>query len=348
MYIQNFEPFEGQHCETTATGNLLKHLGIHLSEPMLYGLGRGLGFLYWDMPRLMSFPFLGGRIKQDEITANLCQALKLNLEVKETSSKVTAWRNVTEKIEQGIPVGLKLDCYFLDYFTQKTHFAAHVVALYGYDHTDAFLVDTRQQGSRVKTTLESLAQARDAKGPMSSRNLSYTITGNIPNPELSELIPPAIKANAESFLNPPIKNIGYKGIEKASQMIKTWFKRSQDASEYELTATLMESGGAGGALFRNIYRDFLKECLEYVPGPVISAGYERYCQIAPIWNEISSLIEAAGRTLEQRYLDEASKRLLEISKREKEAMEGLQRISAPGTAKTGSARIKGTVRKAAF
>ena len=131
MIVPDFKPFEGQHCETTATGSLLKHLGIDLSEPMLFGLGQGLGFIYWDMPRLMSFPFLGGRIKQDELTQNLCRNLGLNLEAKESSSVKSAWKNVKEKIDQEIPVGIKLDCYHLDYFTEKIHFAGHYVAMYG-------------------------------------------------------------------------------------------------------------------------------------------------------------------------------------------------------------------------
>lgn len=34
--INTIEVFDGQHCETTATGTLLKHLGITLSEPMFF------------------------------------------------------------------------------------------------------------------------------------------------------------------------------------------------------------------------------------------------------------------------------------------------------------------------
>ena len=48
------------HCETTALGVLLGHLGIDLSEPMLFGLGEGLSFVYWDA-KYLDFPFLGGR-----------------------------------------------------------------------------------------------------------------------------------------------------------------------------------------------------------------------------------------------------------------------------------------------
>jgi len=33
----------------------------------------------------------------------------------------------------------------LDYFTNKIHFAGHYVAMYGYDETFAYLVDTKQQ-----------------------------------------------------------------------------------------------------------------------------------------------------------------------------------------------------------
>jgi len=35
-----------QHCETTALGVLLRHEGLDLSEPMLFGLGSGLSFVY--------------------------------------------------------------------------------------------------------------------------------------------------------------------------------------------------------------------------------------------------------------------------------------------------------------
>jgi len=38
----------------------------------------------------------------------------------------------------------------LDYFTNKIHFAGHYVAMYGYDETFAYLVDTKQQGCEMK------------------------------------------------------------------------------------------------------------------------------------------------------------------------------------------------------
>lgn len=48
MKIEHLKHFDGQHCETTATGTLLRQLGIELSELLLFGLGgRGANLLVY-------------------------------------------------------------------------------------------------------------------------------------------------------------------------------------------------------------------------------------------------------------------------------------------------------------
>jgi hypothetical protein len=324
--INNFKPFIGKHCETTATGSLLKHLGIDLSEPMLFGLGEGLGFIFWNM-KIMDFPFIGGRIKPDVLTQNLCKNLNLQLDVKETSSIKKAWDNVKENIDDDIPVGLKLDSYYLDYFTNKIHFAGHYVAMYGYDDNFAYLVDTKQQGSEAKTILKNLELARNEKGPMSSRNLSYTIRKTDKAYDLKIAIKTAIKNNAKEYLNPPIKNISYKGILKTSEEIKKWFKNSKDIKgDFKTTAMLMEKAGTGGAIFRNIYRDFLKESYEILKVDNIKIAYEKFIEIAEMWTSVSTLFDKAGDTQDIKYINQASEILIELSKKEKVAMELLLKI----------------------
>lgn len=104
-----------RHCETTALGVLLRHQGLDLSEPMLFGLGSGLSFIYWD-GKNMGFPFLGGRIKPFDLTRILAGRLGLELVVQETTSPRRGWENVAALIDAGHPVGLQLDSYYLDYF----------------------------------------------------------------------------------------------------------------------------------------------------------------------------------------------------------------------------------------
>ncbi len=128
MIIKDFKPFVGKHCETTATGSLLNQIGIELSEPMLFGIGEGLSYGVFNF-KSMPFPFIGGRPRSGEITEKICKHLKLDLQVKETSSVKKAWQNVQIEIERTKSVGLQLDCYHLEYFKNKIHFAGHYACI---------------------------------------------------------------------------------------------------------------------------------------------------------------------------------------------------------------------------
>lgn len=318
----------GQHCETTALGVLLRSQGLDLSEPMLFGLGRGLSFVYWDSKRL-EFPFLGGRVKPFELTRNLATGLGLDLRVQETTSARRAWANVTAHLDAGRPVGLQLDSYHLEYFGSKVHFGGHVVAMYGYDERDAHLVDTEQQGGAVTTSLTSLARARAARGPMSARHRSFTLTAPHDRPSLHRRIVPAITACADAFLDPPIANLGHRGVEKAGKLVPTWLRRT-DAPERHLpqAALLMEKAGTGGALFRNLYRDFLAECTRLLDGGHLRTGHRLYTEAATLWTETAALIAKAGETHDERCLVRAGATLCELSRLEREAMRALSRLGS--------------------
>ena len=326
MKLENFKPFEGQHCETTATGTLLHQLEIELSEPMLFGLGEGLGFIFWNM-KTMNFPFIGGRVKTDLLTQNIAKNLNLELTVKETSSSQKAWDDVKQLLDNGLVVGLKLDCFYLEYFSRPIHFAGHYAAIYGYDTENAFLVDTKQQGIQVKTSLASLEKARAEKGPMSSKSLYYTINKTNKKFDPKIAIPNAIRTNAVDFLNPPINNIGYKGILKTSKELFKWFDNSKDIeNDFSSSAMLMERAGTGGALFRNLYRDFLLESFELLKISTLKEAYIDFIDIANMWNEVSNLFILVSKTKDRKYIEQASEILIKLAAREKSAMEKLVKI----------------------
>lgn len=326
MKIEKIKPFDGQHCETTATGTLLKQIGVELSEPMLFGLGEGLGFIFWNM-QSMDFPFIGGRVKPDLLTENIARNLNFELTVKETASAKKAWDNVKELVDNGQAVGLKLDCFHLQYFSRPFHFAGHYTALYGYDNENAFLVDTKQQGGLVKTSLKSLALARAEKGPMASKNLYYTLHKTNKKFDLKTAILTSIRNNSKEHINPPITNIGYKGILKTSKEIINWFKTSKDIeNDFKTTAMLMEKAGTGGALFRKLYRDFLKESYDLLKQDKLKIGHEVFAEIAVLWTSVSELFEKVSQTKDFKYIQQASDILKTISEKEKKIMEILATI----------------------
>ena len=326
MLIENLKVFNGQHCETTATGTLLRQLDIELSESMLFGLGEGLGFIFWNM-KTMPFPFIGGRVKPDVLTENIARNLNIKLTVKETASQQKAWDSVKALIDKGKIVGLKLDCFHLEYFSKPFHFAGHYAALYGYDNNSAFLVDTKQQGGKVKTSLQSLASARAEKGPMASKNLYYTLSKTDKPFDLKKSIVTAIRNNAKEYLNPPITNVGYKGILKTSSEIGKWFKSSKDIkNDFATTAMLMEKAGTGGALFRNLYRDFLKESYDLIKFDELRQGHEAFIEIAKHWTSVSDLFLMVSKKKDYKYIQQASDILKVISSTEKNTMEILATI----------------------
>ncbi|TDC38856.1 DUF4872 domain-containing protein [Actinomadura sp. KC345] len=315
-----------QHCETTALTVLLRHQGIDLSEPMLFGLGSGLSFVYWDSKN-MGFPFLGGRVKPFELTRNLAARLRLELLVQETTSPRRAWENVVAPIDAGRPLGLQLDSYYLDYFRSKVHFGGHIVAMYRYDDHDAYLVDTDQQGGTVATSLTSLAQARAARGPMTAKHRSFTLTAPKGLPSPRELVVPAVTACADAFLNPPIANLGHRGIEKAGKLVPTWLRRT-DSPQRDLAqaALLMEKAGTGGALFRNFYRDFLAECTHLLDSRHLRTGHGLYSEAATLWTEVAALVAQAGESGHAQRLEQAGAVLGDLSRIEHEAMQALSRL----------------------
>jgi hypothetical protein len=305
---------------------LLRHQGLDLSEPMIFGLGSGLSFVYWDS-KAMGFPFLGGRIKPFELTRNLAGRLGLELVVQETASPPKAWENVVASIDDGHPVGLQLDSYYLDYFTSKVHFGGHVVAMYGYDDHSAHLVDTRQQGGAVSTSLTSLAEARAARGPMTARHRSFTLTAPGELSALPDRIVSAITSCADAFLHPPIANLGHRGIEKAGKLVPTWLERT-GAPERDLpqAALLMEKAGTGGALFRNLYRDFLGECTRLLDHDALRTGHRLYAEAAARWTEVATLIADAGESRDPQYLTRAATTLHDLAHIERDAMLALSRL----------------------
>ncbi|MHB9924381.1 BtrH N-terminal domain-containing protein [Clostridium botulinum] len=103
MIIDNFKVFKGESCETTTVGNLLKNNGIVLSGPMLFVIGEGLGFIYWDSKQ-MGFPFLGGRCRQNVLMERIVKNLNLNIDVRETTSKAKAWKCVGRENKYGFRI----------------------------------------------------------------------------------------------------------------------------------------------------------------------------------------------------------------------------------------------------
>ena len=322
-----FAPFIGQHCETVATGTLLKSCGIELSEPMLFGIGEGLGFVMLNLASL-PLPFLGGRSRPFALTEALCRNLELECMARETSSRATAWKTLTENLDAARPVGLQLDCFHLPYFSQPIHFAGHFVAAHGIEGDDVLLVDTEPQGSLQRAPRKALEAARFARGPMSAKARSWTIDARSAKLRLPTAIRRAIRSNARSYLAPPFSGASYRGIAKLAKSLPKWRRLARrPAVDFALAGELMERAGTGGALFRNFYRDFLRESREHLPGAraTLEAGHAMFAESAEAWSKIARLVGSAAQGSDAPLL-EAADLCERIATLETAAMRALAKI----------------------
>jgi hypothetical protein len=325
--VAGFEPFVGQHCETVATGSLLGAAGVHLSEPMLFGLGEGLGFIFINLSSL-PLPFVGGRVKPFALTTALSRNLGLDCVARETTSRPKAWAALEQSLRKGEPVGLQLDCFHLGYFSRPVHFAGHFVAAHGFDERDVLLVDTAPQGSSQRATRKSVEAARFEKGPMSAKARSWTITPPKRMPDLGKATRNALRANARDYLSPGFKGASHLGIAKLAGSLPGWLELAKDpGADLELAALLMEKAGTGGSLFRNFFRDFLLEARDHLGAkPDLKRAHALFSDSAVEWAAVATLIESAARTGDVAPLREASARCLRIADTEVCAMRLLESL----------------------
>ncbi len=162
---------------------------------------------------------------------------------------------------------------------------------------------------------------------MTAKHRSFTITApNSLTPPQDRIIP-AIKTCADAFLNPPIANLGHRGIEKTAKQVPKWLQRSDNPrDDLPRVAVLMESAGTGGALFRNLYRDFLAECAQLIDSSHLRTGHSLYAEAATLWTQVAALVAAAGESGDAKDLMRAGSILYELSRIERDAMQALSML----------------------
>jgi len=318
--IDGYEPFVGQHCETSTTGNLLGAAGLELSEPMLYGMGEGLSYGVMVF-KSMGAPFIGGRPRPEVLTRTLAKHLGLEVEYRQTRSKKRAWDNVASFIDAGQPVAVKLNMRFLDYVNSEVDFAGHYVTVYGYDADTVFIVDTDQQGGPQVTGRDTFEAGRLWKGSMSSNAMTWTIKVGSTDIDWSRALRNAISANTRDYLRPPMANFGAKGIRRTAKLITGWYG-NYAIEDLAQVGILIERGGTGGGLFRYMYADFLREAASHLDDDRLLHLADRFDAAGRLWTEIAGHIEGcpaggAGR------LEAAADLLLEVADSEEAAVSEL-------------------------
>jgi hypothetical protein len=297
--VLDFEHFGGgRNCQTSAMVRLMHHMGHNISEPMLVGISAGLGFIYWFMKN-MPYPIVGGMNRSDcrqfpGILGKAARRLGGDFESILTKNVKKAHLFLKETLHQNQPALVCVDMAYLTHLLtgEDDHFGEHNFLVYGIDEPeDVAYISDRFEGT-LTMSLRQLQKARASEfKPFPAMNQMVRFSFPEQLTPLKEIIPNAIRENVDALLNPPISNIGIKGIKKWSMELTKYPKiipKPRDlAHALVMHYVYIETGGSGGAIFRQIYRDFLEEAGRVLKNDGVLKAAKRFQDIVDLWKEIA-------------------------------------------------------------
>ncbi len=277
----------------------MHHLGHDISEPMLVGISAGMGFIYWFMKN-MPYPIVGGMNRADcrqfpGILGKAAKRLGGDYESILTKNVKKAHLFLKETLRDNQPALVCVDMAYLNHLLtgEDDHFGEHNFLVYGIDEPDdlAYISD-RFEGT-LTMSLKQLQKARASEyRPFPAMNQMVRFSFPSTLTPLRELIPAAIRENVDVLLNPPISNIGVKGIRKWSVELGRYLKLIPNprnlAHALVMHYIYIETGGSGGAIFRQIYRDFLEEAGHIMQNDGLLKAAEQFREIVNLWREIAN------------------------------------------------------------
>jgi hypothetical protein len=291
--LEGFKSLETHHCVTGSMRHVYVYNDHLISEDMLLGLGAGVGFIYWHQKG--TYPFMGGRGNPKPSIEEIAgQRTGVVIEPHTTSSVRKAKQTLLEMLEAGQPVMIQCDMGFLPYFDfggSEYHFGGHAVVVCGYDPgTEQVLIADRDKELHPVST-EDLEKARGSTyKPFPPRNKWYTFDFSQKRQPTADEVRRAIVQQVQPMLEPPISNIGVKGIRKAAKLVPKW---PDSLGIEELRWTLFNAyifispvGGTGGGTFRYMFSRFLREAAEIMGDPRLTESADEFKRIGDGWEEL--------------------------------------------------------------
>lgn len=299
---------DGYHCQTNSLAKILYFHHCPLSEEMILGLGAGMGFIYWQMKGMV---FIGGRGNVKNFYHDLGKRVSVKLEVKSTSSAEKAEKILVKKLLRKEPAMLYGDMGLLPWFDfpVEYHFGGHTFVVCGYDWKNRVLAsDIDQKTTGLKKgfyfpiTLEELKKARSSLyRPFPPKNTYVDFDCSKFHSPQAQDIYSSIHQTIDAMLNPPIKNIGIKGMRHSANEILKWPQKNEDR---ELRMTLfslylfIEIGGTGGGCFRYMYSRFLREAAAITHCNVLKGASQMINESGKQFSAIGNLFKDAETSTE--------------------------------------------------
>ncbi|MBB1149250.1 MULTISPECIES: BtrH N-terminal domain-containing protein [unclassified Myroides] len=281
---------QAAHCENGVASNLLSNQGIQISEPMAFGLGSGLFFVYLPFVKVNHAPAISYRPMPGLIFNRLAKRLGLKVKRIKFTDKQKAQQELEVKIAQGIPCGLQVGVYHLPYFPAeyRFHFNAHNLVVYGKTGSN-FLVSDPVMATPTELTPSELEKVRFAQGAFAPKGQIYYPVSIPQQIDWEKAIVKAIKKTCNDMLA-PVPIVGVRGMRMVAKAIVKWPKKHGVPKANHFLAQMVrmqEEIGTGGGGFRFIYAAFLQEASKKLNKPFLNEFAIEMTAIGDAWRDFA-------------------------------------------------------------
>jgi hypothetical protein len=316
----------GRYSESAAVLNALNHLGRCSSdlctEEMLFGLGGGLGMIYFLFEMHGYHPIvIGTRYHASEaetpvFVMQMCEAWGATTELKHASSRSAATKSLTKSLADGFTPIIWVEVTKLPYlFLSGRPNMYYTIVVYEKDGNEFIVGDLGQSVARI--SVEELEEVRHSH--YAPRFRSVTIKDAPAKPDIREMVSQRIQLSCRQMLEGlGIANFGLGAFKKWAGMLtntknkKGWSQCFTDGSALQRAMSSVygqiELRGNGGSAFRGLYADFLDQAAGVLKKPGLKKVANQFREAEASWHKVAlaalpdslPVLKETRRSLERR------------------------------------------------
>lgn len=295
----------GKYPESAVVLNALNQLGRCSSalctEEMLFGLGGGVGMIYFLFDMHGGHPIvIGTRYHASEATTpvfvmQMCEAWGATTELKHSSSRSAATKSLTKMLDDGFTPIVWVEVTKLPYLFLSGHpNTYHTIVVYEKDGDEFVVGDLGQSVARL--SVEELEEVRHSHFAPKFRSL--VIKDAPAKPDIREMVTQRIQLCCSQMLEGlGIANFGLGAFKKWADMLtntknkKGWPQCFTDGPALHGAMSSVygqiELRGFGGSAFRGLYADFIDQAAGVLKKPALKKVADQFREADASWHNIA-------------------------------------------------------------
>jgi hypothetical protein len=279
--LDQFNHIAGVHCSSTSIQNIARFDGLDISEAMAFGLGEGVGFVFYRDEKLSPISRFNGR------TANFEE--KFYAQIGNPIQWQGTWVEslLSDAIQGNRPILAKSFLAHLPYY-DPADFPGHSIIVTAINETTQQVEIADSLTNQLQTiSIEQFKQAISKHCPPLMRSFSYAKAPVINFKINDRLLRQSIINMANTMLSPPNSLEGLTAMKSAAQDIAEWGNTDDWQWHAKFAYQSIEKRGTGGGAFRFLYADFLIEAAHYLPSIKKLKLAKNYKNIAVKWQQLA-------------------------------------------------------------